>query len=349
MSQLVSRRSRRSLLRVASSMRNGALILLLAWSTQISFGRILGDSVSIEIHFRGAASPVSGVVLDPWQIKRYCDSAAIEQDVSIVLRVQKTTPALPIAEALQCFKNVVGLTLHHNTCQFADSLFRMVRMPRLQGLWMSCSATDSLPNLDGAFPELEELRVYSHFSTFPCQYLRMLPSMKVMVLDSRLSSESCVCEPSRRMIYYGADSLDESIDLNALFIKTGVYTDRTDVHHLYSSPSLPDSVPPRAGTRDCYLEIESQSRPARGKGIPDRFIATLYAQVRSGKSIFVPDTPDLRSGFLRLVEDGRSVLISVRREKLVISSLGYWDGGNEYTYVGPLTVLLRQLIEDGCL
>lgn len=330
-------------------MRRMVYVVLFALSAQISRGLSSDDSVSIEIHFRGAASPLIGVVLDPWQIKRYCDSAANEQDVSIVLRVQRTTPALPIAQALQCFKDLVGLTLHQNTCRFADSLFRMVRMPRLQGLWMSCSAADSLPNLDGAFPELEELRVYSHFNTFPCQYLRMLPSMKVLVLASRLSSESCVCEPSRRMIYYGADSLDESIDLNALFIKTGVYTDRTDVYQLYSTPSLPDSVPPRAGTRNCFLEIESQSRPARGKGIPDRFIATLYAQVRSGQSVFVPDTPDLRSGFLRLVEDGRSVLLSFRRDKVVIRNLGFWDGGNEYTYVGPLTQLLQQLIEDGCL
>lgn len=334
---------------VENNMR--CLVLLLLHLVAVHVGRSMShaDSVSIHISYFDDVPPISATVADPWELKRYCDSAVGRKDLTISLWLQATTPAMAVVEALRVLPHNVRLILVNNTCQLADSLFMLVRMPNLQFLSLYCATADSLPNMAKALPALRYLGIRTWSSTFPCAYLKMLPGLTDLALPTTVSSEACGCDPSRRLIVCAEDTVDESLDVNALFIKTGAIMRKSDVSQLYSTMLYVDSIPARAGTRRYHLVIDSLQRSPYANGVLDRLVATLYAQVRAGKGVLVTDAPETRAGFLRLVEDKNDMIVQLIDDTIVLRRRSAWDPSDAFTFRGPLTGLLRQLIADGCL
>ena len=339
---------------VENNMR--CLVLLLLHLVAVHVGRSMShaDSVSIHISYFDDVPPISATVADPWELKRYCDSAVGRKDLTISLWLQATTPAMAVAEALRVLPHNVRLILVNNTCQLADSLFMLVRMPNLQFLSLYCATADSLPNMAKALPALSGLIVSTRSPSFPCAYLKMLPGLRYLALGTKVLSEDCGCEPSRRLVFCPEQTTDESLkddslDVNTLFVKTGAATNRADVYQLYGVPDDDDSIPDRAGTRRYHLVIDSLQRSPYANGVLDRLVATLYAQVRAGKAVLVTDAPETRAGFLRLVEDKNDMIVQLIDDTIVLRRRSAWDPSDAFTFRGPLTGLLRQLIADGCL
>lgn len=335
--------------KVENNMRYLVLLLLHLVAVHVGRGMSQADSVSIHISYLDDVPPITATVADPWELKRYCDSAVGRKDLSVSLWLQPTTPAMAVVQALRVLPGNVRLRLVNNTCRLADSLFMLVQMPNLQLLSFSCATADSMPNMSIALPALRYLGIRTWSSAFPCTYLEMFPGLTDLALPVKISSEACGCEPSRRLIVCAEDTVDESLDVNALFIKTGTITRKSDVTQLYGTMLFVDSIPVRAGTRKYRLAIDTLQRSPIANGVLDRLVATLYAQVRAGKVVLESDAPDTRSAFLRLVEDQHDMTVQLIDDSLVLRRTSAWDSSDAFTIVGPLPALLRQLIADGCL
>lgn len=317
----------------------------------ICSGIAWADSVSIHILCRDGGREIEATVADPWKLKKYCDSALGRRGLDVSLRLQPSTPVLAIVEALRVLPDLESLTLYGNTCKLADSLFMQLSMRKLQFLRFDCLTGDSVPFMVRALPALTGLSVNTRSSSFPCSFLKLLPRLTYIGLGTKVMSESCDCEPSRRIVICAEDSVDESLDANSLFIKSGALTRMADVSQLYPKQDASDTIPARAGTRRYLLQVDSLNRAIipNVSGVLDRLIATFYAQVRAGKAILANDGPETRSSFLRLVEDEHEMLVEVSYDRIVLSKRTEWDSAKKYVFKGMQAGQLMKLIADGCL